>query len=73
MENLSAKTLFIDRFRPSLKGIEVLMLQHLTLEMINRNGLSNDALGVLRGISLELGDIISIHSIHDDTDCFHIF
>ncbi len=65
--------LFVDRFRPGLSGLEILMIQHLTLEMLSRNGLSDNARSVLRGISLELGDIISHHNITRPVDCFNIF
>ncbi len=73
MDLSNEKLLFVDRFRPRLKGIELLLLQHLVLEFIDRNGISANAKSILYDISLEFRDIISNHNISGPTDCFNIF
>jgi hypothetical protein len=73
MENLSDKLLFIDRFRPRLKGVELLVLSHLIKEMMLCNGLTSSSRSILEDIDLGFDSIIEKHNLPNPPGCFNIF
>lgn len=73
MDNPSEKLLFIDRFGPKLKGVELLVLLDICKDMKERNGLSSVTRSILCDIVLNFQSIVDKHNLPDPPRCFNIF
>lgn len=73
METDCYKLLFVDRFRPRVKGVELMLLQHILRHTLDCEGLTANARQILFDVNAEFNRIQCRWKIPDPPDCFDIY